>query len=153
MVKSLREVLTPLTTIIPDSHKDLLEGPISVALATIMPDGTPQSTVVWCDFDGAHVRINTMSRFQKAKNMRANPKVTILAYELDNPLRFIEVRGNVVEMIEEGAEQHLDQLSELYTGKSPYFGEVLPREWQGRETPIICKIMPTKVVAFGEAIK
>lgn len=142
-----------MTATIPDSHKDLLEGPISVALATVMPDGGAQSTVVWCDYDGTHVRINTMSRFQKAKNMRANPKVTILAYRSNNPLRFIEVRGKVVEMIEEGAAQHLDQLSELYIGKSPYFGEVLPREWRGRETPIICKIMPTRVVAFGDVLK
>ena len=138
-----------MTAIIPDSHKDLLEGPISVALTTVMSDGQPQTTVVWCDYDGIYVRINTMSRFQKAKNMRANPKVTILAYRRTNPLRYIEVRGTVVEMAEEGGEQHLDELAELYTGKSPYFGEVIPVEWKDRETPVLCKILPKRVVTLG----
>lgn len=142
-----------MTATIPESHKDLLEGPISVVLTTVMPDGQPQSTVIWCDYDGTYVRINTMSRFQKAKNMRANPKVTILAYRRSNPLRYIEVRGTVVEMTEEGAEQHLDDLSELYTGKSPYFGEVIPIEWKDRETPVLCKVLPKRVVILGGALK
>jgi PPOX class probable F420-dependent enzyme len=142
-----------MTATIPDSHKDLLEGPISVALTTVMSDGQPQSTVVWCDFDGKHVRVNTMSRFQKAKNMRANPKVTILAFRRKQPLRFIEVRGTVVEMTEQGAEQHLDELAVLYTGKSPYFGEVIPLEYKDRETPVLCKILPTRVVTMGGAPK
>jgi pyridoxine/pyridoxamine 5'-phosphate oxidase len=70
-----------MAPIIPESHRDLLDGPLSVAFATVMPNGQPQATVVWCDDDGTHVRINTMSRFQKARNMRANPKVTVMAYE------------------------------------------------------------------------
>ena len=132
---------------IPDSHFDLIAGPVSVALTTVMPDGQPQTTVVWCNTDGTHVLINTMNKFQKAKNMRRNPKVTILAYRRDNPLRYLEVRGTVVEMTEEGAMEHLDELAELYTGKSPYFGEVLPVEWKHRETPVICKIEPTRIIA------
>jgi PPOX class probable F420-dependent enzyme len=134
---------------IPDSHKDLIEGPVAAALSTVMPDGQPQSTVVWCNYDGVHVLINTMTTFQKAKNMRANPRVTLLAYRRDNPLRYIEVRGTVVEMAEEGAVEHLDRLSMLYTGKAPYFGEVLPIEWKDRETPVICKIAPTHIYVTG----
>jgi len=138
-----------MTATIPDSHKDLLEGPISVALTTVMPNGQPQSTVVWCDYDGTYVRINTMSRFQKAINMRANPKVTILAYRGKKPLRYIEVRGTVVEMTEDGAGEHLDELAVLYTGNAPYFGEVIPIEFKDREIPVLCKIMPTRVVTLG----
>lgn len=132
---------------IPDSFKDLIEGPVSVALTTVMPDGQPQTTVVWCNYDGSHVLINTMSRFQKAKNMRANPKVTLFAWRRSDPLRYLEVRGTVVAMTEEGAMQHLDELAVLYTGKAPYFGEVIPAEWKDRETPVLCKIAPTRVVA------
>ena len=106
---------------IPESHIDLIEDPISVALSTVMPGGQPQTTVVWCNYDGTHVLINSMSKFQKTKNMRRNPKVTILAFERSNPLRFIEVRGTVVELTKEGAMEHLDELAELYIGKSPYF--------------------------------
>lgn len=136
-----------MRAIIPDSHRDLLEGPISVVLTTVMPDGQPQSTVVWCDYDGTHVRINTMSRFQKARNMRANPKVTILAFERTRPTRNIEVRGTVVEMTEESAEEHLDGLAELYVGKAPYFGGVIDAKWKEQETPVLCKILPTRVIA------
>lgn len=132
---------------IPDSFKDLIEGPISVAFTTVMPDGQPQTTVVWCNYDGTHVLVNTMSKFQKAKNMRANPKVTLFAWRRSDPLRYLEVRGTVVEMTEEGAMQHLDELAVLYTGKAPYFGEVIPAEWKDRETPVLCKIAPTRVVA------
>jgi len=132
---------------IPDSHRDLIDGPICVALSTVMPDGQPQTTVVWCSYNGKYVLINTMRGFRKEKNMRANPKVTILAYEPHNTLRFLEVRGTVVEMTEAGAMAHLDELSELYTGKSPYFGRVVPAEFKERETPILCKIAPTRVIA------
>jgi hypothetical protein len=99
------------------------------------------------------VLINTISTFQKAKNMRADPKVTLFAYRRNNPLRFIEIRGTVFEMTEEGAMEHLDQLAELYTGKSPYFGEVQPIEWKERETPVLCKIAPTHIVAMGGSSK
>lgn len=136
-----------MTARIPDSHRDLLEGAVSVAFSTVMPDGQPQTTVVWCSYDGTHVLVNTMRGFRKEKNMRANPKVTLLAYRRNNPLRFIEVRGTVVEMTEEGAMEHLDELAELYVGKSPYFGEVLPADLKERETPVLCKIIPTHVVA------
>lgn len=132
---------------IPDSFRDLVDGPICVALSTIMPGGQPQTTVVWCSYDGEYILINTMRDFRKAKNMQANPKVTILAYEPHNPLRFLEVRGTVVEMTEEGAVEHLDELSELYTGKRPYFGRVVSAEFKQRETPVLCKIAPTRVVA------
>jgi PPOX class probable F420-dependent enzyme len=132
---------------IPDSHMDLLAGPVSVALTTVMADGQPQTTVVWCNTDGTHVLINTMSRFQKAINMRRNPKVTLFSYRRDNPLRYIEVRGTVVEMTEVGAIEHLDKLAELYTGRSPYFGKVIPAEWKDRETPMLCKIAPIRIIA------
>ena len=135
------------TVSIPDSHMDLIVGPVSVALTTVMADGQPQTTVVWCNTDGTHVLINTMNKIQKAKNMRRNPKVTLFAYRRDNPLRYIEVRGTVVEMTEEGAMEHLDELAELYMGKSPYFGEVLPAEWKDKETPVLCKIFPTRIIA------
>jgi PPOX class probable F420-dependent enzyme len=132
---------------IPPAFLDLIEGPVSAAFTTVMPDGQPQTTVVWCNSDGEFILVNTMSRFQKARNMRRNPKVTLFAYDLSNTLRFIEVRGRVVEMTEEGAFEHLDQLAKLYVGRSPYFGEVIPVEWKEKETPVLCKIEPVKVVA------
>jgi len=134
---------------IPADYRDLLEGRVYAALATVMPDGRPQSTVVWCDYDGTHVLINTMRGFRKEKNMRATPRVTLLAYEQHNPLRSLEVRGTVVEMTEAGALQHLDGLSLKYIGRAPYFGECVPAELKEREFPVLCRIAPTHIVALN----
>jgi len=133
---------------IPETHWDLINGPRVAALTTVMPNGRPQTTVVWCNFDGTHVLVNTMRGFRKEKNMRANPKVTLLCYDPRKPLRSLEVRGTVVEMTEEGAMEHLDGLSELYIGRKPYFGECVPAELRETEFPILCKILPTHVVAL-----
>jgi len=133
---------------IPEAYHDLLNGPRVAALTTVMPDGQPQTTVVWCNYDGTYVLVNTMRGFQKERNMRRNPKVTLLCYDTCNPLRFIEVRGTVVEMTEAGAMEHLDRLSQLYVGRSPYFGACVPAELKGKETPVLCWILPTHIVTL-----
>jgi PPOX class probable F420-dependent enzyme len=133
---------------IPEEFLDLANGPRVAALTTVMPDGGPQTTVVWCDFDGEHIHVNTMRGFRKEKNMRANPRVTLLCYDPRQPLRYLEVRGKVVEMTEEGAEEHLDGLSERYIGKKPYFGECVPAELKETEVPVLCRILPTRVTTL-----
>ncbi len=135
-------------TEIPASFLDLIQGPRVAAFTTLMPDGSPQTTPVWCNFDGTHVLVSTMRGFRKEKNMRANPKVTLLCYDPRKPLRSLEVRGLVVEMTEEGAMEHLDGLTELYTGKRPYFGECVPAELKDVEIPVLCKILPIHVVTL-----
>jgi len=137
-----------MSSSIPKSFLDLANGPRVAALSTVMPNGQPQTTVVWCDYDGTYVRVNTMRGFQKEKNMRANRKVTLLCYDPRQPLRSLEIRGEVVEMTEEGAMEHLDGLSNLYTGKSPYFGKCVSAELKETETPVLCKILPTHIVTL-----
>jgi PPOX class probable F420-dependent enzyme len=134
---------------IPDTHRDLLEGPHHTALSTIMPNGQPQTTVIWCSYDGTYVWTTTTSHFQKVKNMRANPKVTLLAYDPENPLRSIEVRGEVVELTEQDALAHLDRICELYTGLTPYYGACVPAELQETEIPLLVRIAPTRVRVEG----
>ena len=133
---------------IPPDFLDLVNAPPVAALTTLMPDGRPQTTVVWCDYDGAHVRVNTMRGFRKEKNMRRDPRVTLLCYDPREPLRYLEVRGTVVEMTEAGAMAHLDALSLLYTGLSPYFGGCVPAELAATETPVLCLIQPRHVVTL-----
>ena len=135
-------------TRIPDDFRDLIDGPRVAALTTVMPDGHPQTTAVWCNFDGTHVLVNVMRRFRKEKNMRRNPRVTLLCYDPREALRSLEVHGRVVEMTETGALEHLDSLSILYTGRAPYFGTCVPAELKETETPVICRILPTHVVAL-----
>ena len=141
---------------IPASHRDLVECPPVAALATVMPDGYPQTSVVWCDFDGTFVRVNTMRGFQKERNMRRNPLVTLLCYDPRRPLRYLEVRGTVVDMTEDGAGRHLDELASKYAGRPiRYFGDAIPARFAETETPVLCMVRPTQVVAVdatnGEA--
>jgi hypothetical protein len=116
-----------------------------------MPDGSPQTTPVWCNLEGEYVLINTMRGFRKEKNMRLNPQVTLLAYDPKNPLRHIEIRGIVVEMTEGGALEHLDHLTQLYLRQpdAAFFGDSVPAALQADYTPVRIRIMPTRVRAEG----
>lgn len=131
---------------IPDSHRDLLERPINATLVTVMPSGQPQATVVWCGLDGPYVTVSTMRGFQKERNMRARPQVSLVAIDPDNSARCIEVRGTV-ELIDSGALADLDELTALYTEVTHYFGDVVPAEMAETEIPVTCRITPTRVRA------
>lgn len=134
---------------IPVSHLDLVDCPPVAALTTVMPNGDPQTSVVWCDFDGTHVRVNTMRGFQKERNMRRNPRVTLLCYDPGQPLRYLELRGSVVEMTEAGAARHLDAIASRYLGKPVrYFGDVIPIRFAETEVPVLCRILPSYIVAL-----
>jgi len=132
---------------IPESHSDLIDGPYTVVLSTVMPDGQPQVTPVWCNRRDGFIFINVMQGFRKEQNMRANPNVSLLVYDPQNPLHNIEIRGRVVEMTEAGAVEHLDELTQLYLGKpeARFFGDSVPAELQSRYTPVRVKIAPTHI--------
>ncbi len=132
---------------IPESHQDLLDGDSCVALTTVMPDGQPQITPIWCNREGDYVLINTMRGFRKEKNMRVNPHVSLLVYDPRQPLRNIEIRGIVVNMTEEGALDHLDHLTRLYMHKSDarFFGDSIPAQSQATYFPVKIKIAPTHI--------
>ncbi len=127
---------------IPDSHLDLLTKPIHGILTTIMPDGQPQSSLVWCDFDGEYPCVNTTLERQKGKNLAANPKVNLLIVDPDDTGRYLEIRGQV-ELVTDGALAHLDQITRQYTQHPKYYGYVFSEERRARETRIICRIRPT----------
>ncbi len=131
---------------IPHSHRYLIDGPYNVIFTTVLPSGYPHTSVIWCNSDKNDILINTMEGFQKERNMRRNDLVTLLIYEKNNPLKNIEIRGTGIEMTKEGAMEHIDELSVLYTGKGPYFGEVLPIEHSKKEFPVMCRIKPSRVL-------
>lgn len=101
---------------IPDSYKDLLtdEARALAYLATLMPNGTPQLTPLWFDSDGKYIFINSAKGRVKDKNMRAHPQVAILIQDPKDPYRFVQIRGKVVEVTEQGALEHIDQLNMKY---------------------------------------
>jgi PPOX class probable F420-dependent enzyme len=132
---------------IPQSHLDLIDGPYVVALTTLMPDGQPQTTPVWCNRKGEYIFINVMKGFRKEKNMRLNPRVSLLAYDPKDPRHNIEIRGLVIEMSEEGAVEHNDELAQLYMGKpdGKFFGDAVPAELQLKYRPVRIKICPVHI--------
>jgi PPOX class probable F420-dependent enzyme len=111
-----------MPTTIPDNFKDLLDKKALADLATVMPDGSPQVTPLWFNFDGTHIRINSARGRQKDRNMRARPAVALAIVDPDNPYRYMQLRGRVVEITEEGADAHIDALARNYlnTDKYPY---------------------------------
>jgi PPOX class probable F420-dependent enzyme len=138
------DTLAPEPAEIPKTYLDLIDGPYWAALTTVMPDGRPQTTPVWCNREGGYVLTNTMQGFRKEKNMRANPHVTLFIYDPRNPLRNVEVRGRVVEMTEAGAVEHNDRLAQLYTGRpdARFFGDAVPTELAAVYHPVKVTIAP-----------
>ncbi len=132
-------------TPIPESHLDLFsfEKRAFGHLATLMPDGSPQVTPVWIDFDGTHVLVNSARGRQKDRNMRRDPRVAIEVSDPENPYRYVQIRGRVVEITEEGADEHIDRLAKKYRGLDRY-----PWRRPG-EVRVIYKILPEHVSVFG----
>jgi PPOX class probable F420-dependent enzyme len=126
---------------IPFSHADLLRSTVDVVLTTISPKGYPQSTLVWCSFDGEHVLLNTGIGYQKERNIRRNPRVSVFAIDPVNKMRWIEVQGDA-EFVEEGALEHLNMLSNAYRGKDFY--DLMP-ELMGKEVRVKIKVTPVRV--------
>ncbi len=129
---------------IPATHLDLLVRPVSAVLSTIGSDGSPQSSIVWVDYDGACVRFNTTTHRQKARNIRENPKVSLLVVDPENSARYLQIRGDV-ELDTRSAVEHLDALTRKYTRHPRYYGFVYPAEIQSRQTRIVGRIHPKRV--------
>jgi len=127
---------------IPDSHLDLFRKKAFAHLATLMADGKPQTTPVWVDYDGRHVVINTAEGRQKDKNMQRDPRVAMSIADPENPYRYLEVRGRVVERTHQGADQHIDAMAKKYLGQDKY-----PYRQPG-EVRVIYKVAPERTTSM-----
>ncbi len=126
---------------IPETHRDLLERPIVAVLATVNPDGTPQASPVWFDYVDGFVRVNSARGRRKDRNMRERPFVSLVIVDPENPYRYVEIRGRVVRITEEGARAHIDALARRYTGAERF----TPAD--PNEVRVMYVIEPTRVVA------
>jgi PPOX class probable F420-dependent enzyme len=124
-------------------YRDLFDKKAFAVLATVGSDGHPQTTPVWVDFDGRHVRFNTARGRVKDKNLARNPRVALTVMDPDNPYRYLQVRGRVAEMTEEGADAHIDALAKKYIGQDRY-----PWRKSG-ETRVTVKIAPDSAQGMG----
>jgi PPOX class probable F420-dependent enzyme len=128
---------------IPDQYKDLLEKKAFAHLGTLMKDGSPQVTPVWFDHDGTHIRINSAKGRWKDKNMRNRPQVALSILDPDNPYRYMQIRGKVVDVTEAGADSHIDSLAKKYLGQDKY-----PFRQPGEER-VIYKVSVERVTTMG----
>lgn len=129
----------------PETHQDLLktETKAFAFLATVQPDGTPQVTPVWFDTSDGKVRINTARGRVKDRNMQKNASVAIAIMDPTNPYRYLQVRGKVSNVTEEGADDHINSLAKKYLGQDTY-----PFRQPG-EQRVIFEIEPTSFQKMG----
>jgi PPOX class probable F420-dependent enzyme len=116
--RSSKEEVMPQA--IPDKYRDLFSKRAFASLGTLMPDGSPQVTPVWVDLEGDLVIINTAKGRQKDRNMRRDARVALAIIDPDNPYRYLEIRGRIVEITEQGADQHIDKMAKKYLGADKY---------------------------------
>jgi PPOX class probable F420-dependent enzyme len=126
-----------------ENIKSLARGKNFAAFSTLLPDGQPMTHVMWVDADDEHVLINTEVGRQKLKNVDRDPRVTVTLIDAANPYHYAEVRGRVVEVVKgQVARQHIDELSQKYTGQ-PYDPSAIKTE------RVILRIAPDRQRAQG----
>jgi PPOX class probable F420-dependent enzyme len=129
---------------IPEKYLDLFKGKKAFAnLGTLMPDGQPQVTPVWFDYDGENLIFNSARGRQKDLNVRRDPRVSLSIVDPENPYRYVEVRGRVTDITQEGADDSINKLAKKYLGVDKYpYG-------QPGEVRVIYTVRPEKVHGNG----
>ena len=128
---------------IPEKYRDLFSKRAFASLATLMPNGSPQVTPVWCDLEGDFVVFNSAKGRQKDRNVRRDPRVSLAVVDPENPYRYLEIRGRVVEITEDGASAHIDKMAKKYLGVDKYpYG-------QPGEVRVLYKIKPEHTTVMG----
>ena len=122
-------------------HVRLLNPPNFATVSTIMPDGSPEATIVWVESDAHHVYFNTAMHRLKARNLHRDPRVAVCAWDVEDPYSGVEVRGHA-ELVLEGALENANEISLRYDGK-PF------RELGPGEVRVIVKITPERVHVMG----
>lgn len=124
---------------IPVDFLDMFQKCAFAQLATVMPDGSPQVTPVWVDYDGKYVIVNTSQGRQKERNVRRDGRVAISMQDPDDAYRWMMIRGRVVEVTPEGGVDHINKMAKKYRGLDKY-------PWLAPgEVRVILKIKPEKV--------
>ena len=117
---------------------EILEGPNFGVVATVKPDGTPQTSVVWIDWDGENVIFNTIITRAKGRNLLHDPRVSISVWDGEDPYRYVEIEG-VASFDPEGAAEHIHKLSRKYRGV----------DYPTPDGRVIVRVRPTRVHSMG----
>ena len=129
---------------IPEKYLDLLQQKKAFAsLATAMSDGSPQVTPVWFDYKDGRLRVNTAKGRVKSRTLKQGAPVALAIMDPDNPYRYIQIRGRVGRVTEQGADAHIDSLAKKYLGQEKY-----PNRAPG-EVRMMCEIEPLSASGMG----
>lgn len=129
---------------ISENFLDLLTAKKAFAnIATVMKDGSPQVTPVWFDYTDGKIRVNTARGRVKARTLRPGACVALAIADPDNPYRYLQVRGRVLNVTEQGADAHIESLAKKYLGQDKY-----PFRQPG-EVRVTCDIEPTSAQGMG----
>ena len=132
-----------MPTSFPDKYRDLFQKKAFGAFTTLMPDGSPQTTPVWVDYDRDEILVNSAVGRLKDRNVRRDPRVALAVIDPDNPYRYVEVLGSVREITQNGADAHIDAMARKYLGQDKY-----PYRQPG-EQRVLYRISIEKVHAMG----
>jgi PPOX class probable F420-dependent enzyme len=124
----------------PGQASFLHEQPNVAVVAALRPDGTPHQTVTWIDYDGEHVLVNLNTFRTKLRYLEADPRVSVLVLDRDDPFRRIRIDGRVAEITKEGAYEHIVRQAGVYLGRESY--ELAPGEER-----VLVRIEPQQVEA------
>lgn len=136
-LKGLDTAMTKL----PQHARDLLDGKNFASIATLLPDGSPQSSIVWIKRDGDDLLFSTIHGRRKTDNMKADPRISVLVTDAANGYRYAEIRGRA-ELTEDPAADLIEELALKYTGES--FGE------RPGEQRVIVRVRPEHVVSYDD---
>ncbi|MEU8917405.1 MULTISPECIES: PPOX class F420-dependent oxidoreductase [Streptomyces] len=131
-----------MTATLSDDLKQLLDTPVFVTVTTVQPDGSPQASPVWVKRDGDDLLISTTVGRRKEKNIRRDPRVSVVVQPSDAPYTYAEVRGTAT-LSTEGGQELIDELSRKYTGK--LYADFNPAGITDDER-VVVRITPRKVV-------
>ncbi|UGY92134.1 PPOX class F420-dependent oxidoreductase [Streptomyces gobiensis] len=131
-----------------DNLKQLLDSPVFVTVATIQPDGSPQASPVWVKRDGDDLLFSTTIGRRKEKNLRRDPRVSVVVQRPDSPYNYAEVRGTAT-ISTEGAYELIDDLAMKYVGKK--YAEFNPAAAQDAPR-VVVRISPRKAVGMGDLV-
>jgi PPOX class probable F420-dependent enzyme len=132
-----------MTVALTAEQRQLVEGKNFAHLATVNDDGSPQVTPVWIEMDGDKIVVNSEKKRKKVKNVQREPRVALSIADAANPYKYIEIRGRVVEVTDEGGFEGIDRLAKKYIGQDKY-------PWnKPDDVRVIIRIEPDKVLGMG----
>lgn len=126
---------------ISERHARVFKRPNYAVLAVLRPDGSPQQTAVWIDWDGEHVVFNITTSRKKYAYLKRDPRASALVFDGDDRYRWIAVSGSVVELTTDGAEEHINELSHRYRGRD--------YDYKPGERRVIGRLRPERVTVYG----